>query len=155
MAVRIRMQRHGRKHRPYFRIVAIDSRQPRDGRFLEELGTYDPMVPKTDDRVKLVPARIKYWLSQGALPSEKCAVLFKAAEPGRLVLLTPAGRRLDQDLVRELANHRRLLLLCGRYEGFDERIRQGLQPLEVSIGDFVCNGGEVPAMVVIDTVIRL
>jgi len=71
------MQRHGRKHRPYFRIVAIDSRQPRDGRFLEELGTYDPMVPKTDDRVKLVPARIKYWLSQGALPSEKCAVLFK------------------------------------------------------------------------------
>ena len=77
MAVRIRMQLHGRKHRPYFRIVAIDSRQPRDGRFLEELGTYDPMVPKTDDRVKLVPARIKYWLSQGALPSEKCAVLFK------------------------------------------------------------------------------
>jgi len=71
------MQLHGRKHRPYFRIVAIDSRQPRDGRFLEELGTYDPMVPKTDDRVKLVPARIKYWLSQGALPSEKCAVLFK------------------------------------------------------------------------------
>jgi len=71
------MQLHGRKHRPFFRIVAIDSRQPRDGRFLEELGTYDPMVPKTDDRVKLVPARIKYWLSQGALPSEKCAVLFK------------------------------------------------------------------------------
>src|SRR5438067_360345 len=83
------------------------------------------------------------------------AVQAKAPEPGQLVLLTPAGRRLDQDLVRELAHHRRLLLLCGRYEGFDERIRQGLQPLEVSIGDFVCNGGEVPAMVVIDTVIRL
>ena len=74
MAVRIRMQRHGRKHRPYFRIVAIDSRQPRDGRFLEELGTYDPMVPKTDDRVKLVPARIKYWMSVGAKPSEKVQV---------------------------------------------------------------------------------
>jgi small subunit ribosomal protein S16 len=71
------MQRHGRKHRPYFRIVAIDSRQPRDGRFLEELGTYDPMVAKTDDRVKLVPERIKHWMSKGALPSEKCAVLFK------------------------------------------------------------------------------
>ena len=69
-------------------------------------------------------------------------------------MLTPAGRRLDQQLVRELANHRRLLLLCGRYEGFDERIRLGLSPLEVSIGDFICNGGEVPAMVVIDTVIR-
>jgi tRNA (guanine37-N1)-methyltransferase len=57
-------------------------------------------------------------------------------------------------LVRELAANRRLLLLCGRYEGFDERIRLGLRPREISIGDFVCNGGEVPAMVVIDTVIR-
>ena len=75
-------------------------------------------------------------------------------EPGQLVLLTPTGRRLDQQLVRELASHRRLLLLCGRYEGFDERIRLGLKPLEVSIGDFVCNGGEVPAMVLIDAVIR-
>src|SRR5204862_3061725 len=51
-------------------------------------------------------------------------------------------------------SHRRLLLLCGRYEGFDERIRLGLRPREISIGDFVCNGGEVPAMVLIDTVIR-
>jgi tRNA (guanine37-N1)-methyltransferase len=46
-------------------------------------------------------------------------------------------------------------MLCGRYEGFDDRIRQGLQPLEISAGDFICNGGEVPAMMVIDTVIRL
>ena len=82
------------------------------------------------------------------------AVQAQAAEPGLLVLLTPAGERLTQALVRELAGHRRLLLLCGRYEGFDERIRLGLRPREVSIGDFVCNGGEVPAMVVIDTVIR-
>jgi tRNA (guanine37-N1)-methyltransferase len=74
--------------------------------------------------------------------------------PGHLVMLTPAGQRLTQDLVRELAGHRRLLLLCGRYEGFDERIRLGLRPREVSIGDFICNGGEVPAMVVIDTVVR-
>jgi tRNA (guanine37-N1)-methyltransferase len=77
-----------------------------------------------------------------------------AADPGQLVLLTPAGERLTQGLVRELAGYPRLLLLCGRYEGFDERIRVGLQPREVSIGDYVCNGGEVPAMVVIDTVIR-
>ncbi len=82
------------------------------------------------------------------------SVQAQAAEPGQLVMLTPAGRRLDQQLVKELASYRRLLLLCGRYEGFDERIRLGLKPLEVSIGDFVCNGGEVPAMVVIDTVIR-
>jgi small subunit ribosomal protein S16 len=71
------MQLLGRKHRPFYRIVAIDSRQPRNGRFLEELGTYDPMVPKTDERVKLVPERIKYWLSKGALPSENCAIFFK------------------------------------------------------------------------------
>ena len=74
--------------------------------------------------------------------------------PGELILLTPAGQRLTQPLVRELATHDRLLLLCGRYEGFDERIRLGLRPREISVGDFVCNGGEVPAMMVIDTVIR-
>jgi tRNA (guanine37-N1)-methyltransferase len=82
------------------------------------------------------------------------SVQAKAAEPGRLVMMTPAGERLTQPIVRELATCKRLLLLCGRYEGFDERIRIGLKPREISIGDFVCNGGEVPAMVVIDTVIR-
>jgi tRNA (guanine37-N1)-methyltransferase len=70
-------------------------------------------------------------------------------------MLTPQGRRLDQALVRELAGLPRLVLLCGRYEGFDERIRVGLSPLEISVGDFVTNGGEVPAMLVIDSVIRL
>jgi tRNA (guanine37-N1)-methyltransferase len=70
-------------------------------------------------------------------------------------MLTPQGRRLDQALVRELAASPRLILLCGRYEGFDERIRLGLSPLEVSVGDFVTNGGEVPAMLIIDAVIRL
>src|SRR5205823_2376979 len=77
------------------------------------------------------------------------------ADPGLLVMLTPAGERLTQRVVEELAKQPRLLLLCGRYEGFDERIRLGLKPREISAGDFVCNGGEVPAMVVIDTVIRL
>src|SRR6516164_6967159 len=74
--------------------------------------------------------------------------------PGQLVMLTPGGQRLTQDIVRELATHSRLLLLCGRYEGFDERIRIGLKPREISIGDYICNGGEVPAMVLIDTVVR-
>ncbi len=82
------------------------------------------------------------------------SVQSQAPVPGELILLTPSGERLTQDLVRELADHRRLLLLCGRYEGFDERIRLGLEPREISIGDFICNGGEVPAMVLIDTVIR-
>ena len=83
------------------------------------------------------------------------AVQADAPQSGQLVMLTPQGRKLDQGFVRELARFPRLLLLCGRYEGFDERIAEGLKPLEVSAGDFICNGGEVPAMLVIDTVIRL
>src|SRR5439155_24791232 len=71
------MKRLRRKHRSYFRIVAIDGRQPRDGRIIEELGSYDPMVRETDARVRLKPDRIKYWLGVGALPSEKVAVLLK------------------------------------------------------------------------------
>lgn len=77
------------------------------------------------------------------------------AEPGELIMLTPAGERLTQRVVEDLAAKKRLLLLCGRYEGFDERIRLGLKPREISAGDFVCNGGEVPAMLIIDCVIRL
>jgi tRNA (guanine37-N1)-methyltransferase len=92
-----------------------------------------------------------------AQPVVDCALAVRAkAEPaGKLVMLTPAGERLTQRIVEELAQEARLLLLCGRYEGFDDRVRQLLRPREISIGDFVCNGGEVPAMVIIDAVIRL
>jgi tRNA (guanine37-N1)-methyltransferase len=83
------------------------------------------------------------------------AVQSQDADPGHLVMLTPQGRRLDQAAVERLAQHKRILLLCGRYEGFDERIRLILKPEEISIGDYVLNGGEVAAMVVIETVIRL
>ncbi|MBI3824273.1 MAG: 30S ribosomal protein S16 [Planctomycetes bacterium] len=65
------MKRMGRKHRPYYRIVAIDSRQPNDGRTLEDLGTFDPMVKNKENRVTLKADRVKYWISVGALPSEK------------------------------------------------------------------------------------
>jgi tRNA (guanine37-N1)-methyltransferase len=75
--------------------------------------------------------------------------------PGELVMLTPQGRRLSQPVVEELARKPRLLLLCGRYEGFDDRVRQILEPDEISIGDFILGGGEVAAMVVIDAVVRL
>jgi tRNA (guanine37-N1)-methyltransferase len=79
----------------------------------------------------------------------------QAASPGQLVMLTPQGRKLDQRLVEELSAFPRLVLMCGRYEGFDDRIAQGLTPIEVSAGDFIANGGEVPAMLLIDCVIRL
>ena len=77
MAVRIRMKMMGRTHRHYFRIVAIDHRQPRDGREIEQLGTYDPHVANKEERVKLIPSRITYWKSVGALPSEQCEAIFK------------------------------------------------------------------------------
>ena len=77
MAVRIRMKQMGRKHRLYYRIVAVDARSPRDGRVIEELGSYDPHVAQKDARVTLVPDRIKYWISVGASPSEHVAVLLK------------------------------------------------------------------------------
>jgi small subunit ribosomal protein S16 len=75
------MKKMGRKHRPYFRICATDARTPRDGRVLEELGTYDPMVPEVDARALLNADRIAYWLSVGAQPTDKAAVLIKKYGP--------------------------------------------------------------------------
>jgi tRNA (guanine37-N1)-methyltransferase len=83
------------------------------------------------------------------------AVRASADPPGRLIVLTPQGRRLDQEWVRELAREPRLVLVCGRYEGFDERIFTILEPERLSIGDYVLSGGEVAAMVVVDAVMRL
>jgi tRNA (guanine37-N1)-methyltransferase len=90
-------------------------------------------------------------------PVVECVEAVRAydSEPGHLVMLTPQGRKLDQPKVEELAGHKRIILLCGRYEGFDERIRLILKPEEISIGDYVLNGGEVAAMAIIDTTIRL
>jgi small subunit ribosomal protein S16 len=77
MSVRIRMKKMGRKHRPYFRICAMDIRSPRDGKVLEELGTYDPLVVDTHARAVLKRERVDYWIGVGAQPSDKVAVLIK------------------------------------------------------------------------------
>ncbi len=79
----------------------------------------------------------------------------QSPEPGQVIMLTPQGDRLNQGLVESLSTHRRLILLCGRYEGFDQRVIEILQPIELSIGDYVLNGGEVAAMVVVDSTIRM
>jgi len=76
-------------------------------------------------------------------------------DPKRVLLLSPAGRRLDQALVRELATEPWLVLVAGRYEGVDERVVEGLGAEEISIGDYVLSGGEVPALVVLEAVTRL
>jgi tRNA (guanine37-N1)-methyltransferase len=90
----------------------------------------------------------------------KPAPIFAAVDalgegPRRSILLSPAGRRLDQALVRELALEPWLVLICGRYEGVDERVVEGLAAEEISIGDYVLAGGEVPALVVLEAVTRL
>jgi len=77
------------------------------------------------------------------------------ATPAQVILLTPQGKPLDQPTVEQLSEQPRQILLCGRYEGFDQRVIDLIDPLEISIGDYVLNGGEVAAMVVMDAVIRL
>lgn len=77
MAVRIRMKKLGRRHRPFYRVCATDGRRPRNGRVLEELGTYDPMVSEVDARALLNAERVDYWLGVGAQPSDKVKVLIE------------------------------------------------------------------------------
>ncbi len=80
MALKIRLSRGGRKSRPFYRIVVADSRMPRDGRYIERLGTYNPLLNDQDEnRVTLVKERIEYWLSQGAKPSERVAIFLGKA----------------------------------------------------------------------------
>ena len=80
MAMKIRLARGGSKKRPFYRIVAADSRMPRDGRFIEKLGTYNPLLPKdSEDRVKMNVERVQYWMDQGAKPTDRIARFLEAA----------------------------------------------------------------------------
>ena len=90
-------------------------------------------------------------------PTVNCVEAVEAMDsrPARRVLLTPQGKTLNQPMAENFATHERVIVLCGRYEGFDQRVVDILQPEEISIGDFVLNGGEVAAMVLIDAVVRL
>ena len=113
----------------------------------------------TDDRHRTVD---DYPYGGGAGMVMKPEPWFRAVEslrehsnPGRAILLTPQGKRLDQPLVQRLASEDRLIILCGRYEGVDERVREHLADEEVSIGDYVLSGGEPAAAVLVDAVVRL
>ena len=80
MAMKIRLARGGSKKRPFYRIVAADSRMPRDGRFIEKLGTYNPLLPKdSEERVKMDIERVQHWISQGAQPTDRVARMLEAA----------------------------------------------------------------------------
>ncbi len=80
MAMKLRLARGGSKKRPFYRVVASDSRMPRDGRFIEKLGTYNPLLPKdSEERVKLDMERVQYWLNEGAQPTDRVARFLEAA----------------------------------------------------------------------------
>ena len=80
MAMKIRLARGGSKKRPFYRIVAADSRMPRDGRYIEKLGTYNPLLPKdSEERVKMNMERVQYWLDQGAQPTDRIARMLEAS----------------------------------------------------------------------------
>jgi small subunit ribosomal protein S16 len=93
MSLKIRLSRAGAKKRPFYRVVVADTRSPRDGRFLERLGTYDPMLPKDHpERVRLNEERVRHWLGVGALPSDRVARFLGAAE----IIPMPAQRNNPQ-----------------------------------------------------------
>ena len=80
MSMKIRLARGGSKKRPFYRIVAADSRMPRDGRYIEKLGTYNPLLPKdSEERVKMNMERIQYWIGQGAQPTDRISRMLEAA----------------------------------------------------------------------------
>jgi len=79
VSLKIRLARAGAKKRPYYRIVVADSRSPRDGRYIEKIGTYDPLLPKDGERVKLVEERVKHWLGVGATPTDRVLRFLDAA----------------------------------------------------------------------------
>ena len=105
MSMKIRLARGGSKKRPFYRIVAADSRMPRDGRFIEKLGTYNPLLPKdSENRVKMDMDRIKHWLGHGAQPTDRIARMLEAAgvlpkternNPQKAELGTKAKERLE------------------------------------------------------------
>ncbi|MGQ9604888.1 MAG: 30S ribosomal protein S16 [Thermogutta sp.] len=129
MAVRIRMKKLGRKHRPFFRICATDARSPRDGRVIEELGTYDPMIPETDARVTLNVERVQYWLGVGAQPSEKVAVLIKKYGPNgtHLQQQKEAIERLQQKHAMRRAAAQQAAALAGQRKALREGAEEGAE----------------------------
>jgi len=113
MSLKIRMSRGGAKKRPYYRIVIADSRMPRDGRYIERVGTYDPLLPKDhESRVTLVEDRIKYWLSVGALPSDRvnrfldAAGIMKREARNNPQKALPGQKRLDREEAKREAEEK-------------------------------------------------
>ena len=113
----------------------------------EAYGGGPGMVMLAEPVLKCVEAIRGAPASAGTVPAE-------AGAP-HIILTTPQGRRFTQDAAKELAQKKHLVFLCGRYEGFDHRVHEALEPDEISVGDFVVSGGELPAMLIADAVGRM
>ncbi len=115
----------------------------------------EPVV-RAVEAVQAMPPPLEYAAARaGVVPAASASSAGANVQPAEVILLTPSGQRLNQRLVEELAMLPRMALLCGRYEGFDQRVIDLLRPREISIGDYVLNGGEVAAMVLIDSLVRM
>ena len=123
MAVRIRLKRMGRTHRPLYRVCAMDKRAPRNGRVIEELGYYDPMVKETDARAILRQERIDYWLGVGAEPSDKVKVLISRLRvPERVICLIKSHEAIS-----------RSILVCSRYNTIFIKV---IKYVTIDVSDF-------------------
>ena len=142
--------RLGFKYPQLFASISILAAGPLDMDFAGPRAIADPAMRERVLKTTF-GGDLDYYRSQ----NPNTVVQQQADAPGHLVMLTPGGRRLDQAGVEELARKPRIVLVCGRYEGFDDRVRETLQPDEISIGDYVLSGGEVAAMVIVDAVARL
>ncbi len=144
MAVKIRMKKMGRKHRPFFRVCAVDSRAPRDGRVIEELGTYDPMVPETDARAILKGDRIDYWLGVGAQPSPKVSVLIKkyGTEGSHLEQQKVAIERLGGRRAKAIEEARAAAAAAPKPKVAEEKPAEEAAPAE---GEAAAEGAEAAA----------
>jgi len=116
VAVKIRLKRLGRTHRPYYRICVMDVRTPRDGKAIEEVGTYDPMVPEVDKSVTMNAERVDYWLSVGAQPTLKVGTLIKKYK-GNVPATRVEKRKVPQQVERISAEPRRSAELAATGEG--------------------------------------
>ena len=134
----------GRKHRPFFRVCAVDSRAPRDGRVIEELGTYDPMVPETDARAILKGDRIDYWLGVGAQPSPKVSVLIKkyGTEGSHLEQQKVAIERLGGRRAKAIEEARAAAAAAPKPKAAEEKPAEEAAPAE---GEAAAEGAEAAA----------
>ncbi|BAQ15542.1 30S ribosomal protein S16 [Methyloceanibacter caenitepidi] len=127
MSLKIRLSRGGAKKRPFYRIVVADSRSPRDGRYIEKVGTFNPLLPKdSDDRIKLDTDRVKHWLSNGALPTDRvlrfldAEGLMKREPRNNPEKAKPGKKRLEREEAKRAAEEEKAAAAAAEKEAAEQ-----------------------------------